>query len=88
MASSLFDCNLAKGVRALLDEDIVDYIAASKQPDPKLWLFDLIDNLPSVVVVKVLVIMWAIWWAKQKAVHEKGVPKSAVNIQFYSEIPK
>jgi hypothetical protein len=31
---SLFDCNLAKGAWALLDEDIVDYIAASKQPDP------------------------------------------------------
>lgn len=68
---SLLECSLAKGVWALTDEDIVDYIAASKQPDPKLWLFDLIDNLPQAAVVKVLVTLWAIWWAKRKAVHEK-----------------
>lgn len=68
---SLIECNMAKCVWALMDDDILDYIAASKQEDPKLWLFGMIEALPHADVVKVLVTLWAIWWAKRKAIHEK-----------------
>lgn len=38
--------------------------------DPKLWLFNLCNTLVKDNFVLVLAILWVIWWARRKAIHE------------------
>lgn len=67
---SLFKCSFARCVWALVDEDILDYIRASPEPNAKVWLFSAIDHLPHDSLVTMVVTMWAIWWDRRKAIHE------------------
>lgn len=68
---SLIECNMAKAVWALMDDDIVNFVHAGHQEDLKLWLFNLIEVATNEEVVRVLVTLWSIWWGRRKAIHEQ-----------------
>lgn len=72
---SLLQCSLARCVWALVDEDVADYIQASTEPNARLWLFAVINDLPHASMIKLVVTLWAIWAARRKAIHE-GVLQS------------
>ena len=57
---SLFDCQMARCVWALADEELTEVAISNRTEDPKLWLHWLVDTLPSEDLSKVLVTMWAI----------------------------
>ena len=67
---SLFDCRMARCVWALSDEDLTEKIISNREKDAKLWMLWLVDTLPSVDLARVLVTMWAIWWARRRAIHD------------------
>ena len=67
---SLFDCHMARCVWALADEDLTDTIISNRTEDPKLWLLWLEDTLNTDDLARALVTMWAIWWARRRAIHD------------------
>lgn len=85
---ALLDCNMAKSVWALRDDDTTIPLIADETTDAKLWLFGLSNSLGSELFVQVLVTLWAIWWARRKAIHEQEfqIPLSThMFIQRYIE---
>lgn len=67
---SLFDCQMARCVCALADEELTDVILSNRTDDAKLWVHWLVDTLPANDITKVLVTIWAIWWARRRAIHD------------------
>jgi hypothetical protein len=61
---SLIQCNLARCVWALTDEDITDHIALSTEANARQWLFFMIETMKKEDLVRMLVTLWAIWHAK------------------------
>jgi hypothetical protein len=55
---SVLNCNMARSVWALFDE---------KLTMTRLIKMTLLDDL-----ARVLVMLWAIWWAKRKAIHDSS----------------
>ena len=66
---ALLDCNMAKSVWSLHDDDSLLPVYGDESSDPKLWLFNLCNTLSKDKFVSVLVTLWAIWWARRKAIH-------------------
>jgi ribonuclease HI len=61
---------MARSVWALKEDDITLPLFDDETPDPKLWLFQLSNILNQERFIKVLVTLWAIWWARRKVIHE------------------
>ena len=55
---------------AMVDEELAQAIATMMEPNAKQWLFTHIESLPHEQFVKLSVTLWAIWAARQKAIHE------------------
>ena len=68
---SLLDCNMARAVWAISDQELYSSIVIDETPDAKLWLFELSRNLEPEIFARTLVIMWAVWWARRRAIHEE-----------------
>lgn len=68
---SLLDCNMARSTWALLDEELVEHMAANNCGNAKDWLFFLIETLSHEDFVRATVTLWAIWTARRKAIHEQ-----------------
>ena len=67
---SLLECNLAKCVWALMNEETVEHICNVEEQNAKAWLAEIISSLPKEESRRVVVTMWAVWHAKRKAVYE------------------
>ena len=67
---ALFDCTRSRCVWALVDEELTEHIATSVIDNPKLWLFSMQETLSKKDFQKLLIICWAIWGARRKALHE------------------
>ena len=61
---------MSKCVWVLIDEDLTGVMAAERSDDPKEWLFALSEKLTQGDFIKVLVSLWAIWWARRRALHD------------------
>ena len=68
---SLFDCRLARCVWALADEELTDVLISNRTDDAKVWMLWLIDTLPIADLARALVTIWAIWWARRRAIHDE-----------------
>jgi hypothetical protein len=75
---SLLDCNMARCVWALVDEEITDHMVMNTCPVAKQWLFAMRDTLDHSKFTKLLVTLWAVWTARRKAIHE-GVFQSPIS---------
>jgi hypothetical protein len=49
---------------------MVEHMHSIGEPNAKNWLFNLIESLPHVQFTRLTVTLWAIWTARQKAIHE------------------
>ena len=61
---------MARCVWALADEELTETIISIRTDDAKLWMLWLVDTLPSAELARLLVTMWAIWWARHRAIHD------------------
>lgn len=68
---ALLDCNMAKSVWLLREDDVVIPLIGDETPNAKLWMFNLTKTLKEDQFVEVLVTLWALWWARRKAIHEQ-----------------
>ena len=69
---SLLECNMAKCVWALSNEEMVEHICRIQDQNPWIWLAEITSSLPREELKRVVVTLWAIWHAKCKAVYEKA----------------
>jgi hypothetical protein len=87
---SLLECNMARSVWALSNEEMVERITMNENPDARQWLFYMIDSMPHDQFVKTAVTLWAIWTTRRKAIHEEifQSPVSTFGFinQFLSEL--
>lgn len=68
---ALLRCDMAKAVWALLEDDLVEYVFASKKEDPKLCIFELLDSVSHTEAIKVMVTLSSFWWAQRRTIHEE-----------------
>jgi hypothetical protein len=68
---SLIECNMARCVWALTDDDIVEHISSSTEPSVRNWLFAMMETMKTEDLTRMLVTLWVIWHAKKKAIHEE-----------------
>jgi cell division protein FtsW (lipid II flippase) len=57
-------------VWALEDDEIVENIVATIEPNARRWIFVMMESMGQVEFVKVPVTLWAIWIARRKAIHK------------------
>lgn len=62
---ALLECHMVRCVWTLADEELVEHMIMSGMDDARLWLFLLFDTLNQHDLARVLVILWAIWWARR-----------------------
>ena len=67
---ALVSCTMARCTWVLSEEEIVDRMRENGQTSAKHWLFDLYDTLNHDKFTKMAVTLWAIWFARRKAIHE------------------
>jgi hypothetical protein len=79
---SLIDCNFARCVWALTDEDITEHIALSTEPAARQWIFSMIETMKKGDLIRMLVTLWAIWHARRKAIHEDVFQSPMATISF------
>ena len=60
---------MAKCVWALQKEDITDFLGGLQEQDARAWLATVFSSLPHDDLVRVIVTMWAIWYARRKAIY-------------------
>ena len=61
---------MARCVWALVDEDTLEHVISTRIEDARLWIFWLFEALNQQDLARVLVTMWAIWWARRRAIHD------------------
>jgi hypothetical protein len=79
---SLIDCNFARCVWALTDEDITEHIVLSSEPAARQWIFSMIETMKKGDLIRMLVTLWAIWHARRKAIHEDVFQSPMATISF------
>jgi hypothetical protein len=68
---SLLECNMARCVWALEGEEMLELLQSFQLSDAKSWLAEMLNTLSHSQRTCVVVILWAIWHARRKAIHEE-----------------
>lgn len=79
---SLLSCRMARCVWALGDDELLEHVISNQNPDARLWLFWLFETTSQQDLTCVLVTMWAIWWARRKAIHEEEFQSPLLTMSF------
>jgi hypothetical protein len=87
---SLLECNRASCVWVLQGEELLSFNNHTQLDDAQGWLHEAMSKLQHDVLVRLVVMMWSIWYARQKAIHECwGVRKSKGDPEHkWSTIPE
>jgi hypothetical protein len=81
---SLLECNMARCVWALAPEAVTEHMERTTEPDTKQWLFSMIATLRQEDLTLCLVTLWAIWYARRKAIHE-DISQSPLSTHHFVE---
>ena len=61
---------MSRCVWALASVEVADYVAMTHEEKARDWIFALIKRLSKKEITEILVTMWAVWYARRKAIHE------------------
>ena len=67
---SLMDCAASRCSWALNDSEVLQRMTEVSEPSAKQWLFTLMESMSQKEFTLLAVTLWAIWSARQKAIHE------------------
>ncbi|CAN6244691.1 unnamed protein product [Urochloa humidicola] len=67
---SLLECNLARCVWALEQEELTEHLCGIQEMEARAWLATAMESLSSEQMARVAITMWAIWYVRRKAIHE------------------
>lgn len=79
---ALVDCNIAKCVSSLLDDELVEHMIGCENLDVKLWLLHLKDAMQEQEFIQVRVTLWSIWWVRRPAIHEYEFESPLTTFRF------
>jgi hypothetical protein len=54
-----------------LEEEITEQMGIIQIPDPKVWLAEIFKTFVGAQLTRVVVVLWEIWHARRKAIHEE-----------------
>ena len=57
---------MARCVWALESEEIVEHLSEMQEKNSRGWLVNLFETMPHADLIRVLVTMWEIWYARRK----------------------
>jgi hypothetical protein len=63
------ECNLARSVWTLERENITEFLSQVHWTDARAWLAEVMNSIKHAEVTRVVVRMWAVWYARRKAIH-------------------
>lgn len=66
---ALLSCTMSRCVWALVDESLVSR-TGNEEANAKSWLFELHETLDHVRFTRMVVTLWAVWYARRKAIYE------------------
>lgn len=67
---ALLECNLAMSVWPLERENITEFLSQVHWTDARAWLVEVMNSLKHEEVTRVVVRLWAVWFARHKRIHE------------------
>ena len=67
---SLLECTMVRCIWTLEKKETVELLSEILENDAKPWLDIMTEILPQEDVIRVAVTLWAIWYARRKAIHE------------------
>jgi ribonuclease HI len=73
---------MARSVWALADEEVVEHMFETTEPNARSWLFNMMESLTSEHFIMVAVSLCAIWTARRKAIHE-GEFQSPLSTHYF-----
>ena len=79
---SLMNCRMARCVWALGDEGTLEHVISNQTDDAKMWIFWLFDTMKEEELARVLITMWAIWWARWRAIHDNQFQSPLTTMGF------
>lgn len=62
---------MSRCVWAVSDDELVEHISSTADPNAKCWLFTMDETLSASEFTRLIVTLWAIWTATRKAIHEE-----------------
>ena len=77
---------MARFVWVLEDEEQLEHVISNQNEDARLWLFWLFETTNQQDLARILVTMWAIWWARRKAIHENEFQSPLFHYELHKEI--
>jgi hypothetical protein len=83
---SLLECNMARCVWALEEEEITEQLGIIQIPNAKAWPTEIFKTFAGAPLVRVVVVLGAIWHARRKAIHEE-IYQSPCNQMLCRSIP-
>lgn len=66
----MLECSLARCVWALADGEMVEHMIHSIVADGRTWLTHMQESLSHVAFVNMVVTLWAVWYARRKAIYD------------------
>lgn len=79
---ALVSCTAARCTWALSDPVLVAKMAENTEPREKNWIFQLNEVLEHKLYTKMVVTLWAIWYARRQAIHE-GIFQSPMHTSSF-----
>lgn len=79
---SLIECSMARCVWALVDEELLEHMIATTEPNAMNWLFSMIEVLLDDAFVRMTVTLWAVWMARHKLIHD-GINQSSLSTHLF-----
>lgn len=79
---ALLSCTMSRCIWALTEETIVTMMTEHAEPSAKNWLFELHEALNHGSFTKLVVTLWAVWYARRKAIYESLYQNPHQTISF------
>ena len=73
---------MSRCIWALTDNDLVSRMTVNAEPNARLWLFELSDELDQASFTRMVATLWSIWYARRKAVYESLFRSPQQTIRF------
>ena len=66
----MLECDMAKCVWVLQGEELLEFISQAQNNDARGWLHKAMGTLQHGDLVRLVITLWSIWHARQKAIYE------------------
>ena len=79
---ALVSCSMSRCIWALSDEELVSQMTSNDEASAKQWIFQLYDTLSYELFTKMVATLWAVWFARHKAIFEAEFQSPFQTIAF------